>query len=259
MLPNDQDPRPVIGLPGRRRHGCDLVGAPSNLFDQPADLYMSYYAQAIHEAGGLPIHLPFGLGDPHEFAAGIIAIVDGLLIPGGADISPDLYGADPDPDLETVEADRDLQEMALLDAAAAANIPVLGICRGAQIMNVHSGGTLAQHLPAHARFDVPPNSAVHKVSFAPGSTTDRLFGAEREVNSLHHQSIADVAPGFEATGFAEDDRVEAIEHCVRPWIGIQWHPEMMDSRSQDPAFSWLVEMTIVNRDQRLATHGDCNH
>jgi len=254
MSSSETSRRPVIGLSGRRRYGRDLVGSPPNLADQPADVYMSYYAQAIHEAGGFPIHIPFGLGDPDRFAAEAIALVDGLLIPGGADISPELYGEAPDPDLETVEPERDRQEMALFDAAAAAGIPVLGICRGVQMMNVYAGGTLAQHLPAHARFDGEPGTPVHKVEFAPDSTAARLFGTVREVNSLHHQSVADVAPGFEATGFAEDGAVETIEHNSLPWLGVQWHPEMMDCRSQDPVFSWLVDMTIDMRNRRRETH-----
>jgi len=254
MLPSDSSRRPVIGLSGRRRYGRDLVGSPPNLADQPADVYMSHYARAVHEAGGVPVHIPFGLGDPREFAADMIAIVDGLLIPGGADISPGLYGADPDPDLEAVEPERDRQETALFDAAAAVGMPVLGICRGIQMMNVHAGGTLVQHVPTHARFDGQPGTPVHKVEFAPDSTAARLFGTVREVNSLHHQAIAEVAPGFKPTGFAQDGTIEAIEHETLPWFGVQWHPEMMDCRSQDPVFSWLVDVTIGLRNQRLATH-----
>jgi len=228
----------VIGLGGRRRHGRDLVGSPAVLADLRIDLYMTDYASGVFEAGGLPIHLPFDI-DVEE----IIDLVDGLLLPGGADVDPALYGAAPDPELEPTEALRDSREAELIDAAAAADLPLLGICRGIQILNVHAGGTLNQHIPEHARFDSDSGTAVHTVEFTAGSIVERLYGRTHKVNSFHHQTIATVAPGFVATGVADDGTVEAIESTENRWVGVQWHPEMMPTRPDDPIFAWLVEQS----------------
>lgn len=228
--------RPVIGLGGRRRHRHDLLDAPPALADTRIDLYMTDYASGVFEAGGLPIHLPFDT-DVEQ----VIDLVDGLLLPGGADVDPALYGADPHPELEPTESLRDTLEAELIDAAADADLPLLGICRGIQILNVHAGGTLNQHIPDHARFDSDVGTAVHTVEFTAGSVAEQLYGPTLKVNSLHHQTVAEVAPGFTATGIADDGAVEAIESTTHRWLGVQWHPELMPTRPDDPIFSWLVE------------------
>jgi len=228
--------RPVIGLPGRRKTGRDIVGSPETLLDIPVDLYMADYASGVYEAGGLPLHLPFDIDLEQA-----IDLLDGLLLTGGADVSPALYGATPDPELLDPESLRDNNEMGLLDAAAAGGMPVLGICRGIQILNVHGGGTLHQHVPEHARFDGRPGDPVHNVVFDPGSNAARLYGESLPVNSLHHQTIAELSPSFVATGIADDGVIEVIESLQHRWMGLQWHPEMMPTRPHDPIFVWLIE------------------
>ena len=209
---------------------------PESFRDLHLDVYYCDYARGVIAAGGLPVFLP-GSADPADYADRL----DGLLLTGGTDIEPERYGQPPSPELYTREPDRDAFEMALLDGAAGASKPVLGICRGIQVLNVHGGGTLHQHVPAHAHHDEPPNSIIHRVDLTEGSLAASLYGPSIQVNSLHHQIIDELADGYEATGVSADGAVEVIESGHRPWIGVQWHPELMDSRDRDPVFDWLVK------------------
>ncbi len=227
--------RPLIGLPGRRKTGADIVGFPEAISEIPIDLYMTDYARGVFEAGGLPVHLPFDI-DIDE----MIELLDGLLMPGGTDIDPGLYGAAADPEMIEPESLRDDTELALLDAAARADLPVLGICRGVQLLNVHGEGTLHQHVPAHACWEASAPEPVHDVEFAEGSVARDLFGERTAVNSFHHQTIAEVSRRYVASGRSSDGTVEMIESTEHRWLGVQWHPEMMATRSEDPLFEWLV-------------------
>lgn len=232
--------RPLIGLGGRRKTGRQIVGSEEVVYELPVDIYMAQYAQGIHEAGGLPVHLPFDI-DISE----IVGLLDGLLMPGGTDIDPSVYGAEPDPDLFDTEPIRDTYESELLDAAVARNLPVLGICRGIQLFNVHGGGTLHQHVPEHARLDVGPGDCVHNVEFSDGSIISSLYGKSMKVNSFHHQTIAELAPDLVTTGIADDGTIEAVESTTNPWLGVQWHPEMLPTRQNDPIFRWLVDASLA--------------
>jgi putative glutamine amidotransferase len=227
---------PLIGLTGRRKMGEQIEDLPSTLDHIEADLFMADYAQAVSEAGGLPIYVPFVV-DPVE----IIARLDGLLLTGGADIEPARYGREAEADLFPPEPARDELELALLEAALERGIPVLGICRGLQLMNVHGGGTLHQDVPPHACFDLAPDTEVHKVHLEPDSLLGGLYGPTLTVNSLHHQTIEEVADDYVVTGRADDGAVEGLEHRDARVVSVQWHPEMMVSRSTDPIFTWLVD------------------
>ena len=198
------------------------------------DLYMADYARGVIEAGGIPVHIPI---DVDPIAVG--ERLDGIVLPGGTDIDPILYGAKPDPELLPLEPERDDLELALLSAALEAEVPVLGICRGIQVLNVHQGGTLHQHVPEHGRFDLPIDSTIHQVSFAEGSTLHELYGPSAQVNSLHHQTVADLGHDLAVTARADDGTIEGVEmgdHVV----AVQWHPEMMPTRPTDPIFGWLI-------------------
>lgn len=225
---------PLIGLPGRRKRASEISGFPETMANSDVDLYMADYARGVIEAGGIPVHIPIDV-DP----AAVGERLDGFVLPGGTDIDPVLYGADPDPDLLPLEPERDDLELALLSAALRAEIPVLGICRGIQVLNVHQGGTLHQHVPEHGRFDLPIDSTIHQVSFAEGSTLHELYGPSARVNSLHHQTVADLGRDLAVTARADDGTIEGVEmgdHVV----AVQWHPEMMPTRPTDPIFGWLV-------------------
>ncbi len=116
---------------------------------------------------------------------------------------------------------------------------MLGICRGLQVLNVHAGGTLDQHVPEHARYDLTPSERSHAVSIEPGIALHTIYGDEVVVNSLHHQTIDDVGPGLRVTARAADGTIEGLELEGGLVIAVQWHPEMMDHA--DPVFGWIVE------------------
>ena len=226
---------PLIGLPGRRKHASEMSGFLKVFDDRDIDLYFADYARGVMEAGGIPVHLPIDV-DP----AVVSERLDGIVLPGGTDIDPILYGAEPHPELLTPEQERDDLEFGLLSAALDADIPVLGICRGIQVINVHQGGTLHQHVPEHGRFDLPIDTAIHQVSFAEGSILDDLYGPSAEVNSLHHQTVDQLGRDLTVTAKSDDGAIEGLEMGDLV-VAVQWHPEMMPTRPTDPIFGWLVE------------------
>ncbi len=226
---------PLIGLSGRRKHGSQIAGLPPRLAHLEVDVYITAYAEAITAAGGLPVHLPQHV-DPAEYAGRL----DGLLLSGGTDVQPSLYGAEPDPQLHPPEPGRDRVEFGLIDLAVDEGIPVLGICRGLQVLNVWGGGTLFQHLPDHARYDLP-DRPVDEVELEEGSRLYEMYGSRLGINSLHHQAIDRVAPGWRVAGRSADGTAEALEWPGHDVIAVQWHPEMLAGASTDPIFAWLVE------------------
>jgi len=228
--------RPLIGLTGRRKTGSDIIGMPAPLADKQLDIHFSDYARGVIAAGGLPVYLPNDV-DPVQ----LIDRLDGFLLTGGADIEPDRYGAESETDLYPPEPERDEFELALLEGAISGGVPVLGICRGHQLINVHAGGTLHQDVPQHAVMDQAPTTETHEVTFEAGSILGEIYGASVWVNSLHHQTIDTLGPGLLATARAEDGVVEGIEHADLPIVSVQWHPEMMAARDSDPIFAWLAE------------------
>lgn len=200
------------------------------------EVYFRDYARRVAEAGGLPVLLSLET-DP----AGIVEHLDGLVLPGGADIDPALYGAEPSPDLMDPEPARDAQELALLDAAAAAGVPVLAVCRGLQVVNVWRGGTLHQHVPEHGCFDEPPERLQHEVRTRAGSTLAEVYGPSLMVNSLHHQTVDRLGAGLEVTAEAPDGTVEGLECADAAVVAVQWHPELLPE--PDPIFDWFTART----------------
>ena len=227
--------RPLIGVPGRRKLGGDVSGLPETFAGVAIDLYLVDYTQATLAAGGLPVYIPIDI-DPAEIASRL----DGLLLPGGADVEPLLYDAAAETDLYPPEAERDRLEIALLDLAIAEDIPVLGICRGLQVVNVHGGGSLHQHVPEHSYFHEPADFMAHEVAIEPGTRLHDLFGDRTKVNSMHHQTVDRPAADYLVSARAPDGTVEAIEHPDHDVLAVQWHPEMLDSSEHAPLFEWLV-------------------
>lgn len=164
----------------------------------------------------------------------LVGRLDGLLLSGGRDLNPALYGQDPHAETAPARFERDALEQALARAAYQADVPVLGICRGMQMMDVALGGTLHQHVPDVAgRTDhsqqPPYRETSHIVSLAPESRLARIFGTEElAVNSMHHQAVDQVAPELEAAAWDDEGIVEAVEaRGKRFFLGVQWHPEYL--------------------------------
>ena len=195
---------------------------------------MSDYLESVRRAGGEPLEVAAGGESPEH----ILARVDGVMLTGGGDVDPMLYGEAPHATFQAAEADRDQFEIALTRAAIAANIPFFAICRGMQLANVAMGGTLIQDIPSEVpgalEHSVPEPRAhvAHEVWVAKGSRLSALLADHMEdgetchVNSRHHQSVATAAPGFEVTATSPDGVIEAMEKTGTAFcIGVQWHPE----------------------------------
>ncbi|MET0146738.1 MAG: gamma-glutamyl-gamma-aminobutyrate hydrolase family protein [Ilumatobacteraceae bacterium] len=226
---------PLIGLSGRRKVGADVRGLVANMDAIDVDIYISPYARAVTAAGGLPVHLPQHV-DPAEYAGRL----DGVVLSGGADVDPSRYGAIRASATQRTEPDRDRFELALVDLAVDDGLPVLGICRGLQLLNVWAGGTLHQHVPGHGRYDIAPDTAVDGASVVPGTVVHDLVGDHVAINSLHHQSIDEVAPGWVVAAVGTDGTIEAIEWPGHDVVAVQWHPELMSGAATEGLFGWLV-------------------
>jgi putative glutamine amidotransferase len=230
---------PLIGLSGRRWPAEQIPAFDYiALHGEEVDVHLSEYPKVIERAGGLPVQLTRNT-DPVQ----IVQRLDGLVMTGGADPDPALYGEVPHPELGPVERGRDDWELALIRAALDARIPMLCVCRGAQLLNIALGGTLVQHLDSHehAGWDRPRIDRCHTVRVAPGSRAEELYGAETPTNSLHHQAVGRIGDGIMVTGTTDDGVVEAFEVVGRPEVfAVQWHPEMLSDQI-DPAFLWLID------------------
>jgi len=223
---------PLIGLPGRRTKAAEITGFAEKLDSIDIDIYLADYARAVIDAGGLPLHLPMDV-EPSRF----IEHLDGLILTGGADVDPARYGAE---NLgSTFERVRDDIEFELLECALGADLPVLGICRGLQVLNVYAGGTLHQDVPTHARYDVDPAERIHSATIEADSQLGRIYGEHVKINSLHHQAVDEVGSGLRVVARGDDGGVEALEMNGCAVVAVQWHPEMLNE--VEPIFKWLVD------------------
>ena len=208
------------------------------------------YVRAVLAAGGVPLVLSPLMGAVHAGRA--LEGIEGLLLTGGEDIDPAWYGQEPSPLLSPPSRERDLFELALFGVARQRQLPILGICRGIQLINVGLGGTLFQDLPTERSRGVQhrPDGArdlrTHRVRLAEGSRAAEVLGTTSfSVNSSHHQAIRELAAGLRASGWTDDELIEAVETPPgEPWLlAVQWHPEEMHAEARAPEqglFSALV-------------------
>lgn len=207
------------------------------------------YVRAVEDAGGLAVGLP-----PASDVERVVAhasYLHGILIPGGNDVDPNLYGEDITPENGPIEPVRDRFELPLVRWALEQGVPILGICRGMQVLNVAAGGTLYQDIPSQTgtrlqhRQKAPRSYATHGVNVAEGSMLARALGVTScRVNTFHHQAVREVAPGFVASAHATDGLVEAIERPGHPFaLGVQWHPEAM--QEEDPVQAALFARFVA--------------
>ncbi len=210
--------RPLIGVSTYLESG-----ARWGVWELEAALLPAGYPRLVQRAGGLAAMLP---PDDPAHAAAAVARLDGLVIAGGPDVEPVRYGAEPHPRTGPPAQERDAWELALIDAALTAGVPLLGICRGMQLLNVALGGTLVQHLDGHA--EVVGVFGNHAVKPVPGSLYAGVVPEETSVPAYHHQAVDRLGTGLVPSAYADDGTVEALElPSGEGWVlGVQWHPEM---------------------------------
>jgi putative glutamine amidotransferase len=234
--------RPVIGI------CAALESASWGGWEVVCNLTPRSYTLTVQAAGGMALLLPAD-DAAAEQPGEMLDLVDGLMLAGGCDVDPGTYGARPHPETSGTWPERDRFELALTHAALERDMPVLGVCRGMQMLNVSCGGTLVQHLPDRVGNDdhrhTPGSFSDHDVRLEPGSLAARAVGSERAaVKSHHHQGIDEVGEGLAVVGWADrDDTVEAVELPGKPYaLGVLWHPEE-DERSN--VIGSLVEAARV--------------
>ncbi|HUO07749.1 MAG TPA: gamma-glutamyl-gamma-aminobutyrate hydrolase family protein [Phycisphaerae bacterium] len=204
------------------------------------------YANAVLRNGGLPLLLPI-THDP-DIRSQMLDNIDALIVPGGDDLDPKLYGQTPHPKTKLADPDRQTFDLAILALAEQRQLPTLGICMGCQTMNVQRRGTLHQHLP-----DSQPDSPIqhrrvgdrtnfHDVTIHPGTKLAHALKLEQlQVNSRHHQGIAKLGHGLIPTALAPDGLIEAFEDPTLPfWLAVQWHPENLPNTPHDLLFRALI-------------------
>jgi putative glutamine amidotransferase len=217
---------------------------------------MADYLESIRRAGGEPHELHFDRDTPDE----VVQHADGLLLTGGGDVDPRLYGEEPHATFQPSEEGRDQYEIALIRAAVNANLPIFAICRGMQVLNVTLGGTLVQDIPSmvngalHHSVPEPRYAIAHEVWVSNGSQLsqlmkDKLDGETCQVNSRHHQAVKDVAPGWDVSATAPDGVIEAIEQPGGIFrLAVQWHPENFFRTGEfRPLFEGFIEATAKTR------------
>lgn len=220
-----------------------LEQAQTGVWDVPASFLPKVYLDAVTRAGGIAVLLP-----PQPVSAEIVGRVldglDGLIITGGKDVDPARYGQVAHPTTDEPRRDRDSWEDALLTGAIDRGLPFLGICRGAQLLNVTLGGTLVQHLPdvvGSTRYNVGGGTfAVNEVAIEPGTLVGGMVGETLAVKSYHHQAIDELADGLVVTARSDDGVIQAVELGDVPFgVAVQWHPEE-DAAEDTRLFEGLV-------------------
>jgi putative glutamine amidotransferase len=244
--------RPLIGVTTSEvRRKKDARPLPYGDLKQPELALGVIYARALEQAGGIPVVLP-PLGE--EGIAPLVDYLSGVCVSGGPDIDPAAYGAEPDPKLGPVEPELDAFELAVVRRADALGLPVLGICRGCQVVNVARGGTLHQHVPdvsdgsvSHRQAE-PGTETTHDIRVEPGSRLASIVGPEDlDVNAFHHQAVDRLGRDLRAVAWADDGIVEAIEgEGEALYLGVQWHVETLTHLPRHArVFEALVEAARV--------------
>lgn len=250
--------RPIIGVTSQPKQAISASG------DLDSHVIGHTYTDSVLRAGGLPVILP---PLPNDDIATLIDRLDGIVLTGGGDMEPGRYGEEPHPEIRKTNSARDEFEIALVHEAKTHRLPVLAICRGLQVVNVALGGTLIQDIPsamgstdhgvrgdavyhAHQPITIDANSLIAK---ATGAT-------ELMVNSIHHQAVKDLAPGFREVAWANDGVIEGIQHEDDEWplLAVQWHPEFLGDNCDEPShllFAAFVEsIKLADPSTRWAPH-----
>ncbi len=239
----------LIGIPTRHlqpaNHPLPAIGTSCS------------YTESILNAGGTPLLIPL-VGETQEQVAAHVerysGCYDGLLLPGGEDVDPARYNTAPHAKTQAPAPARDALELALFAAAVSRRIPILGICRGLQLINVARGGSLIQDIPSCLPEAGPHNTddwhaRTHEVALTPNSTLQRIYGTQTlKVNSLHHQAAERLGSGLRAVAHSSADAViEAVEDPDYPFlIAVQWHPEVLWQNNRDADLSLTLFKAFIN-------------
>ena len=214
-------PRSKPNSPPSDKHRTEKAGRPKigiTVSPRRGAPYYAPYRRAVKAAGADPVDLPPGTK--------ALPSVDGLLLPGGWDVDPALYGEKPDEKVGPIDRELDDMELRLFHQARERELPVLGICRGQQVINVAMGGSLVQHLEDHDARAIGRSHLAHTIDVDPSSELGRAAGEDRiRVNSLHHQAVKTLAPGLQQTARGEDGTVEGVESDDGLIVAVQCHPE----------------------------------
>lgn len=235
--------RPVVGVTSQPKQA---ISASGNL---DSHVIGHTYTDSVLRAGGLPVILP---PIPNDDIPALVGHLDGVVFTGGGDMEPRRYGEEPHQEIRMTNSDRDEFELALVHEAKSRRLPVLAICRGLQVVNVAFGGTLIQDIPSaigstdHGVHGDAAYEAHQSITIAANSLIAKATGAtELMVNSLHHQAVKDLAPGFHEVAWARDGVIEGIQHEDDEWplLAVQWHPEFLGDNC-DEASHRLFEAFI---------------
>lgn len=230
--------KPLIGI------GCDVAPVSNEELRERTFLWATYL-DAVVRAGGTPLLIPVQATDLER----VVDSLDGLILAGGDDLSPDTYGDEPRACGEILDPRRQRNDLALARLARVRSLPLLGICLGSQVMNVAAGGTLVQDIPSQVSGALehgggPGRRKQHRVDVEAESILGRVVGTRSiEVNSGHHQSIREVGAGLRVVAMAPDGVIEAVEDSAQAfYLGVQWHPEeMLGEDSADRLFAALID------------------
>lgn len=240
-------PSPIIGITTGR------VPSPTHIYEHSLP---DKYVQAVLRAGGTPVILPAGLDESRIM--NLVDRLDGIILSGGGDIDPEIFNGRPHPNVYGIDNERDFLEIELVRQASQSQKPFLGICRGAQVINVAFGGTLftdiAAQVPDSERHDfypkIPRDKIAHEIKIQNGSLLRKLTGKPSlAVNSLHHQGIDQISAYLQPSAYSADGLVEAVELRDHPFgLGVQWHPEwLVDTEGNLAIFRGLVQAAENHR------------
>ncbi len=234
--------------------GSSLSSVSTAHMPQEFNQLSNAYVKAVENAGGVPVIIP--LYNNIENIIPLLEALDGIVLSGGADVSSIMYGQRPSGKLKATTPLRDKQEIEIVKhIVKRRNIPVLGICRGMQILNIAYGGSLYQDLESdgfscHLLNMYPRSYETHTVTPCKASVLSGILGnTEIGVNSFHHQAVKNIGDGLEVTALSEDNVIEAMENCQKDKfiIGVQWHPEeLLDDAKQQEIFKTLVNSCKKN-------------
>lgn len=249
--------RPLIGVTMGREKSQRFFGLSLFIMNQT-------YVRTLENLGALPVMVPLHMSE--ATLRGIFERLDGLFLPGGEDVDPANYGAERHELLGATDKERDRTELLLAEWAMGAGMPILGVCRGVQVINVACGGTLVQDLhserPDLAKHDYfPPNferyRVSHRVDIDAGSRLSGALGQVHEVNSMHHQGIDRIGFGLEVVARADDGLPEALEAPALPYVvGVQWHPEELAKTDQHSANLFHSFVGVSASDWRAQVPGE---